>query len=297
MSDQPIESRRTVCDHCRRRRIRCDGLFPCKQCTSAALACKRDHVPKRRGPKRGTGRVINELRAQEGGDTKVTEAQERPGSSQSTGARSIDQWVTDSAEASGSSTPLYPSQWVSFPSDGPHSAGPYPPTSNYVTLIPSLLELFIEHLYPIMPIIHVPTLQTTIMHPLQNYEKNLVYALCAVTSTHMSGKSIPTPSLSPLSPTASWELIGQFFLSECILVRQTYDFVEDLTLWAVISSYFVSTAYFELNMSRKSWYYLREALTLAQDLGLHNEITYQGLVVAESICRRRTFWILYVTER
>jgi hypothetical protein len=46
--------------------IRCDGEFPCNQCNSASLSCKREHVPKRRGPKRGSGRVINELRAQDG---------------------------------------------------------------------------------------------------------------------------------------------------------------------------------------------------------------------------------------
>ncbi|KAN0090476.1 hypothetical protein V8E51_019055 [Hyaloscypha variabilis] len=63
---KPVTGRRTVCDHCRRRRIRCDGEFPCNQCNNAALSCKREHVPKRRGPKRGTGRVINELRAQDG---------------------------------------------------------------------------------------------------------------------------------------------------------------------------------------------------------------------------------------
>ncbi|KAK7978629.1 hypothetical protein PG988_006119 [Apiospora saccharicola] len=59
-------SKRTVCDHCRRRRIRCDGGSPCKHCEDASLNCKREHVPRKRGPKRGHGRVINELRALDG---------------------------------------------------------------------------------------------------------------------------------------------------------------------------------------------------------------------------------------
>lgn len=53
--------------------IRCDGRFPCQQCAGATLTCKRDHVPKKRGPKRGHGRVINELRAQELKQTLVSE--------------------------------------------------------------------------------------------------------------------------------------------------------------------------------------------------------------------------------
>ncbi|KAF4627509.1 hypothetical protein G7Y89_g10641 [Cudoniella acicularis] len=36
---------------------------------------------------------------------------------------------------------------------------------------------------------------------------------------------------------------------------------------------------------------------MGQDLGLHDENSYIGLSPAESLCRRRTFWILYVTER
>ncbi|KAH8670304.1 hypothetical protein BGZ60DRAFT_32861 [Tricladium varicosporioides] len=89
-STKPITGRRTVCDHCRRRRIRCDGEFPCNQCHNASLTCKRDHVPKRRGPKRGSGRVINELRARDGDGSEVK--QEKPNGSltgsNSTGAQS-----------------------------------------------------------------------------------------------------------------------------------------------------------------------------------------------------------------
>jgi hypothetical protein len=107
----------------------------------------------------------------------------------------------------------------------------------------------------------------------------------------MIGKSIQAEGPS------SWEAAGRFFLDECISVRQSYDFVEDKTLSAVISSYFVSTAFFELNQSRKSWYYLREALTMGQNLGFHDENSYVGLNPAEALFRRRTFWILYVTER
>jgi hypothetical protein len=142
-----------------------------------------------------------------------------------------------------------------------------------------------------MPLIYMPALREAITRPLEMFEKNLLYALCALTSTHMSGESIQAPG------PPSWEAAGRFFLDECILVRQSYDFVEDKSLWAVISSYLVHTAFFEINQNRKSWYYLREAMTMGQDIGLHDEKTYIGLPPAEQLCRRRTFWILYVTER
>ncbi|CAG8983398.1 hypothetical protein HYALB_00000566 [Hymenoscyphus albidus] len=88
---KPSTGRRTVCDHCRRRRIRCDGEFPCAPCRNASLSCKRDHIPKRRGPKRGTGRVINELRADDGKPNLKTQSSGGSATgSQSTGTPSED---------------------------------------------------------------------------------------------------------------------------------------------------------------------------------------------------------------
>jgi hypothetical protein len=107
----------------------------------------------------------------------------------------------------------------------------------------------------------------------------------------MSGKNIKAEG------PESWEVAGRFFLDECISVRQSYDFVEDLSLYEVISSFWLSTSFFEINQSRKSWFYLREALTLALDLGLHDDSNYVGLGPEEIICRQRVFWILFVTER
>jgi hypothetical protein len=222
----------------------------------------------------------------------------------------IDRWMSESTEASRSPTvENFKNQsmpWQSSPPrilDGLSVAeqhmktlfGPFP-YSGETSHVPSMsvcLDLFVEHIYPIMPLIHVPTLRATLSRPLRDFERNFMCALCAVTSTHMSGKSIPTPALGPIS----WEAVGRHYLNECIAVRQSYDFIEDKSLLAVISSYFMSTAHFEINQSRKSWYYLREAMTMAQDLKLHDESSYENLSEAEALCRRRTFWILYVTER
>jgi hypothetical protein len=216
----------------------------------------------------------------------------------------IDQWISESADASTSPT-LGHQRWHPIMTDMTDMSQPFvdepksifttdqfrPTSPSYFHLIPACIDLFMEHIYPIMPLIYMPTLRASITRPLEMYEKNLLYALCALTSTHMIGKSIQAPG------PPSWEAAGRFFLDECISVRQSYDFVEDRSLWAVISSYLVHTAFFELNQSRKSWYYLREALTMGQDLGIHDEKSYIGLSPAEALCRRRTFWILYVTER
>jgi hypothetical protein len=185
-----------------------------------------------------------------------------------------------------------PAPAASEPS-GEFSTDEYRPTSrNYLDMIPQCVELYYEHIYQIMPLLYMPTIREIVSRPMTPSEKNLIYALCALTSMHMQGKSIEASGL-----LGSWETVGRFFLDETISVRQGYDFVEDLSLSSVLSSFYMSTSFFEINQSRKSWYYLREALTFALDLGLHDESTYLGLSPSDILCRQRTFWILFVTER
>ncbi|ORY58586.1 uncharacterized protein BCR38DRAFT_527591 [Pseudomassariella vexata] len=288
----PSPGKRTVCDHCRRRRIRCDGQFPCQQCNNAALTCKREHVPKKRGPKRGHGRVINELRAREKG---VREPDSASGSDVE-----ADPYPSD-LTSTAPSPPTQPwNPWTTVTSDSRNeteSKGPFtcdtfrPKSRNYLYLVPQCVDLYYEHIYPIMPLLYMPTIRTIIARPMTPSEKNLIYALSALTALHMSGRSLSTPG------PPSWELVGRFFLDECISARQSYDFPEDMSLNAVISSFWLSTSFFEINQSRKSWYYLREALTQAIDIRLHDNTSYVGLPVEEQLCRQRVFWILFVTER
>jgi hypothetical protein len=47
----------------------------------------------------------------------------------------------------------------------------------------------------------------------------------------------------------------------------------------------------------KSLLYLREAITMAQIMGLHKESSYINLSSSEQQIRRRVLWLLFVTER
>ncbi|KAK8025224.1 C6 zinc finger domain containing protein [Apiospora arundinis] len=294
----PKCNKRSVCDHCRRRRIRCDGRSPCKHCEDAALSCKREHIPRKRGPKRGHGRVINELRALDG--KGHTESEGTTGTDADTDScmNSAETSAVPTAAPSPSHQPFIP--WTAVTSDPRHVSEPRgsfstdsfrPNCPSYVHLIPRCVDLYYEHIYPIMPLVHIPTIRATITRTMTPSETNLIYALSALTSFHMAGKSLSEPG------HPAWESVGRFFLDECISVRQSYDFPEDESLYAIISSFWLSTSFFEINQSRKSWYYLREALTSAIDIRLHDDRAYAGLPPEEILCRQRVFWILFVTER
>lgn len=172
------------------------------------------------------------------------------------------------------------------------SSDRYQPNSrSFLHLIPQCVELYYEHIYPIMPLLYMPAIRAVIARSMDPSEKNLIYAMCALVGMHMSGKSLHVEG------PESWEEVGRYFLDECVSIRRSYDFMEDLSLNAVISSFWLSTSFFEINQSRKSWLYLREAVTLALDLGLHSDSNYIGLSAEEALCRQRVFWILFVTER
>lgn len=207
------------------------------------------------------------------------------------------------------STPAPPTDisWQKVSSDPRHAAEPTgafsteqyrPTTRTYMYLMPRCIDLYYEHIYPIMPLPYMPAVRDMVnrspagMAELTFSDRNYLYALCALTCFHMSGQNITADA-----PHPSWEYAGRFFLDECISARQSYDFFNDSSLHAVISSFWLSTSFFEINQSRKSWLYLREALTLAQELMLHDDASYVDLDAAEKLCRQRTFWQLFVTER
>ncbi|KAF2171866.1 hypothetical protein M409DRAFT_18098 [Zasmidium cellare ATCC 36951] len=52
------------CDQCRKRKVRCDYSNPCERCQTSSLACTYTSVRKKRGPKRGRGSIVEQLRAQ-----------------------------------------------------------------------------------------------------------------------------------------------------------------------------------------------------------------------------------------
>jgi hypothetical protein len=51
-----------ACDACHRRKVKCDGINPCRNCSSAQLCCTYHAIPQKKGPKGSRAKVISELR-------------------------------------------------------------------------------------------------------------------------------------------------------------------------------------------------------------------------------------------
>jgi hypothetical protein len=88
---------------------------------------------------------------------------------------------------------------------------------------------------------------------------------------------------------------GTTLLDEALRVRKGYEYVESPTS----DSHFILPicCYFGLDKHNTAWFYLREATTLAQILGMQDESNYRTGDLVECSRRRRLYWLLFVTER
>jgi Fungal specific transcription factor domain len=159
------------------------------------------------------------------------------------------------------------------------------------TLMSQCVKQYFRHLYPIMPVIHEATFRRKLnsSEDLPLEDKCLLLSMCAVTILHASPPS-------DLSLNAKKD-IGRQFLSLFLDLRQNSDWIERSSLTTIIASYFASVSYFELKQPRSSHFYVREATGMALEQGLHLDSFYVGMNRVAEICHRRTFALLFVTER
>jgi hypothetical protein len=91
--------------------------------------------------------------------------------------------------------------------------------------------------------------------------------------------------------------LGHMFLEEAIRVRKGYEFSESPSILTVYTSFFIFSSYFCLDRQNTAWVYLRQAMTLAHIMGMHEEDTYKSDDFIDNSRKRRLFWLLFMTER
>lgn len=159
------------------------------------------------------------------------------------------------------------------------------------SMMSQCVKQWFHHLYPIMPVIHQSTFGRKLnsLEDLSPEDKCLVLSMCAVTILHASPPS-------DLTLDAKKDL-GRQFLSHFLNIRRGSEWIETASLTTIIASYFASVSYFELKQPRSSNFYVREATGMALEQGLQLDSFYVGMNHVAEICHRRTFALLFVTER
>ncbi len=256
-----------ACDACHRRKVKCDGVNPCRNCSTAQLGCTYNAIPQKKGPKGSRAKVISELRETQRQTSLSAKVQSR---------------------LNGISNP-------------PATPSLAPNTGLLTTeLVKEAVEFFFANMYPSMPILHRQRLEQQALYMDANLDTYcFLTSLCAF-MMFQPGMTMPGTSSDPYgldSMPGANIISGTVLMEETIRVRKGYDYLESPTLNALCTSYFLSCCYFAMELHDKAWYHLREATTLAHMTKMHSEETYVNHDSIDSSRRRRLYWLLYVTER
>lgn len=257
-----------ACDACHRRKVKCDGINPCRNCSSAQLSCTYLAIPQKKGPKGSRAKVISELRENQRQTSLSAKVQ-----NQLNGVAS------------------------------PPTAPTLAPTPGLLTpdVVKECRDFFFNHMYPIMPILHRERLEQQTLYMDTSIDTYcLVTSLCAFMMLQ-PGMSIPglmPGNNDPYNAMPGANLVpATLLLEETLRCRKGYDYLDSPSHNAMCTSYFLFAYYYTLQSHDKAWYHLREATTLAHMMGMNKEEKYVEWDTAEGSRRKRLFWLLFVTER
>lgn len=238
-------------------------MKPCKNCISAGLTCTYNAIPQKKGPKGSRAKVLSELRESQRQSQLAPNSYDR-----GFGARSV--------SPARAKTP------------GLLSIG----------VIEACVDYYFQNIYQTQPILHRQRVQHAIMNMDQSTESYCkLAALCAFVLIQPHMVLPPSVAVRQESGATSNIQLAYMLLEETIRVRRNYDFIENPTLLSVYTSFFIFECYFCIDKQNAAWVYLRQALTLAHIIGMHEEDTYKSGDMIENSRMRRLFWVLFITER
>jgi hypothetical protein len=282
-----------ACDACHRRKVRCTGGQPCKNCGATNLQCTYLAIPQKKGPKGSRAKVISEIR-----DTQQQQQHQ---------VQHLQQQQQQQHAAQLAAPLVSPSLHNNEPSPFNFNS-PLTPTYRRTEglisrhTIDSCLQFFFDHLYPTMPIFSRGKINDMIYghESAQSDAYCLIASLCAFVivqpgmTMNISGALGESYAGEPPQNRYGY---ANMLLEDLLRVRHGRDYVEHPSLTAAQTSFFLFCSYFTLERQNSCWYYLREASTLAQLMRMHDESSYMTGDTTDNLFRRRTFWLLLLTER
>ena len=308
------------CDQCLHRKVRCDKTLPrCYRCSDASLPCTREVVRRRPGRKKGSGAVISRLRvpaaveqrqwhgSPTGSEQSLngTRKLEESGKLELGTQNGVDIFGVDQASPNSVGSEGY----FNIPARDTRSI--LPPITPYgiqrarsrsfdgqavLSTLPNLsrhIDLFFTKLYPIWPIVPETQFRASLSNPtnLDATQTCLTLSICALTALHIPGSTAPAPEPR--------KVVAQGFINQCRQLRSTFDYIESASITTIQTSLFLSCAEVEFQRARSSWFLLREAIMLVQELDLYGLITHPvpKLSPNEILSVQRTLYLLSLVER
>ncbi|KAJ4418459.1 hypothetical protein N0V82_005538 [Gnomoniopsis sp. IMI 355080] len=255
-----------ACDACHRRKVKCDGTSPCRNCNTATLNCTYNAVPQKKGPKGSRAKVISALREDQKLQSLSAQVQSRMNG----------------------------------------IAGPQPPNPSLAPvpglltsdLVRESLDFFFANMYPQIPIISRQRLEQQLAFLDQSPDTYCLLTSLSAFTMLQPGMGIPGGDPYGLDSMPGANILScTVLLEETIRVRKGFDYIEPPSFNTLCTSYFLFACHYAMDMHDKAWFHLREAATMIHMIGMNREEVYAQLDPVESACRRRLYWLIFVAER
>ena len=280
--------------------MKCSGGQPCKNCLQTKLHCTYLAIPQKKGPKGSRAKVISEIR-----DTQVHQQAPQLGHLSPRQQHQQHQQQPD-LQTTALTTPPILARSESSPFN---FNTPLTPTFSRTPgllsrhTIDECLVFFFEHLYSTIPIFKREHL-LSLIHGHESGQPADAYCLIASLCAFVMVQPGMTLNISGAlgesyagEPPQNRYGFANLLLEDLLRVRHGRDYVEHPSLITAQTSFFLFCSYFTLEKQNSCWYYLREASTLAQSMKMHEESTYLFGDAEENTFKRRTFWLILLTER
>ena len=175
---------------------------------------------------------------------------------------------------------------------GPYMPGPVPVLHRIpLTLLSIALRMYGEKLYGIWPLLNAENLIQQLENDPNNPE---IYALASA----LSGAALSNLNQVIVHESLLEPLVAESFIAESKRVRSTFDYMESVTLNTTLTSYFLHIFYGRQPLrTQTATFYIREAITFAQLLGMHTEDTYSRYPIKDQQVMRKLYFLLFMTER
>jgi len=290
----PRKGTRRACDPCSVRKVRCDGEQPCSRCLAASWDCtylKSHGKSGPKGPRRTTEAAIRRLQQRSRSDLDSRARSESDTSLDDMSPSTIDFPLLESLPPT-SEPPLDSFEWP----------GVFEPTSNgarrdSLRISPSpisrYLEVYQERGYAIWPVVDTETLLARLLtHPDDMEAYGLASAICAATISQFQIDAEPG---SPVE--GHFRVSSALFETEAKRAREESDHMERVTIWSLLSTFFLHVYSANIGRMTASTVLLGEAITKAHIMGLHRLSYYQPMDLEQQQHNLRVYWLLFITER
>ncbi|KAJ5493950.1 transcriptional regulator family: Fungal Specific TF [Penicillium fimorum] len=266
------QKRTSACDNCRRRKVRCNREQPCGKCQEVSLNCRYTSVARRKGPKGRTAPVLSALLS----STESSPLESTPVANDTNNA------TISPASFLGDQQPL--PEYRDFNIIGLHELAT--PTVRHrmsTVLLQAHVKIFLKHLFPIMPVLDANLVTLDSLHPetLSSRRYALLVALCAATHLQLKLDEAGGNPFEEASPS------GQSLIDQALQSLQEFDPLDIPHIDSVLTSFFLFSAYGNLDKHHHAWNYLSQSISFAHLLNMHQEESYLVLEPEAAELRRR----------